>query len=158
MFNHSRWTPTGHIFLFALNLCSTYLKYSVKMSNFLTLYSILYHDTVCLKCCFFELFVLNLTLQLRRLCCVFLASCKRTLIATTAKQVITSPGFPQLYPPNADCLWIINALGIDIIVVEFLYFRTQTNRDYLTVLIINNTQRLHTCYVLTIPISIVNNY
>ncbi|XP_078494029.1 cubilin [Ciona intestinalis] len=58
------------------------------------------------------------------------SSCGFNAVATSTSQLITSPGYPNNYPNNADCTWNITAsdgMGIKFILHKF---ETETNYDY----------------------------
>ena len=42
---------------------------------------------------------------------MFLATCGETLVASNELQTFSTPYWPDNYPNNQDCYWIINADG-----------------------------------------------
>lgn len=54
--------------------------------------------------------------------CLFSVLCGGTLNATTAKQTLTSPSFPNAYPPYTYCRWIIDSPPLETIKVSIQTF------------------------------------
>ncbi|XP_078494028.1 scavenger receptor cysteine-rich domain-containing protein DMBT1-like [Ciona intestinalis] len=61
------------------------------------------------------------------------ASCGFNAVATSTNQPITSPGYPNNYPNNADCTWTITANDGMGIKFDLHTFETERNFDYLTI-------------------------
>ncbi|XP_053566999.1 embryonic protein UVS.2-like [Bombina bombina] len=48
-------------------------------------------------------------------------------IINSAPGVITSPGYPNLYPPSVDCFWIITAPPQKMVSINFNFFNLEAN-------------------------------
>ena len=60
-------------------------------------------------------------------------TCGSRLRATVVRKFITSPNYPNKYPPNSYCLWDIHGPATSTLVLEFESFQTQSKKDVLRV-------------------------
>ncbi|XP_078494025.1 zinc metalloproteinase nas-39-like [Ciona intestinalis] len=61
------------------------------------------------------------------------SSCGFNAVATSTSQPITSPGYPNNYPNNADCTWTITASDGMRVQLNLIRFVTESSYDYLTI-------------------------
>ncbi|XP_078493855.1 CUB domain-containing protein 2-like [Ciona intestinalis] len=59
--------------------------------------------------------------------------CGYDAVATSTRQPITSPYYPNNYPNNADCTWTITASDGMRVQLNLIRFSTETSYDYLTI-------------------------
>ncbi|XP_078494023.1 dorsal-ventral patterning tolloid-like protein 1 [Ciona intestinalis] len=60
-------------------------------------------------------------------------TCDFNYVATTTSQPITSPGYPNNYPNNENCFWLITASDGMKIQLNLITFETELNADFLTI-------------------------
>ena len=59
--------------------------------------------------------------------------CGETFFASDELQTVSSPNWPERYPPNQDCYWIIKSDGRKLIEVILNPGKTESEEDFVEV-------------------------